>query len=74
MDLHSNIWWLEGLDLIGNVLSYARAHALCWKGIQFVDDIWDNRARNFIKWIGVALRMKLSSCGQFWHKAVEVNE
>lgn len=31
--LHSYVWWSEGLELINNELTYARAHELHRKGI-----------------------------------------
>lgn len=40
--LHSNIRWYEGIELINNGFSNARARKLYRKGIKCVDDIWEN--------------------------------
>lgn len=47
--LHSNIWYV-GLKLMGNGISYVRAHELYRKGIQCVDNIWDSENWNLHLW------------------------
>lgn len=45
--LHSNIWWLDGVELINKEYTYAKGLDLYYKGIQCVDDVWDSETRNF---------------------------
>lgn len=58
--LHSNIWWLEGLELINNGFAYAKAHDLYCRGIQCVDDIWDTENCTFIVWDEAQVKFKLT--------------
>ena len=46
--LHSNIWWTEGLQLIDNRFSYEQGRQVYRKGIQRVEDIWDDTQQNFL--------------------------
>ena len=39
--LHANIWWSEGLDLLNQGFTYSKGLTLYHKGIQCVDDVWD---------------------------------
>jgi hypothetical protein len=59
--LHSNIWWLDGLELIDNGVTYARAHELYRKGIQCVDDIWDSEHRTFLSCNEAHFKFKLTA-------------
>lgn len=38
--LHCNVWWFDGLELIGSVFICDRALEPHRKGIQCVDNIW----------------------------------
>lgn len=40
--LHSNMWWLDGVELLNKGFTYAKGLNLYCKGIQCVNDIWDN--------------------------------
>lgn len=46
--LHYNIWWLDKVELLNKGFTYSKALHLYRKGIQYVDDIWDNTQQNFL--------------------------
>lgn len=48
--LHSNIWWSDRVELIGNGFTYSKSLELYRKGIHCVDDVWDSEQQNFLTW------------------------
>ena len=48
--LDTNIWWTEGLQLIDNEFSYEQGRQFYRKGIQRVEDIWDDIQKKFLTW------------------------
>lgn len=54
---HSSIWWLEGIELINNGFAHAKVGDLHMRGVQCVDDIWDNENHRFSH----GTRLKLNS-------------
>lgn len=59
--LHSNVWWADGLELINNILTYARAHELYCNIIQCVNNIWDTQHRSFLTWDGAQIKFNLTT-------------
>lgn len=58
--LHSNIWWSKSLELINNNFTYVRAHELHCKGIQCVDDVWDNEYHAVLSWNEAHVKFNLT--------------
>lgn len=48
--LHSNIWWSDGVELIGNGFTYSKGLELYCKGIHCVNDVWDSEQQIFLTW------------------------
>lgn len=45
--LHSNIWWLDGVELLNKGFTHAKCRSLYHKSTKCVDDIWVNEQTNF---------------------------
>ena len=62
--LYSNIWWTEGLQLIDNRFSYEQGRQVYRKGIQRVEDIWDDTQQNFLTWEEAQRNFDLTSTNE----------
>lgn len=59
--LHSNIWKPDGIELINNGISYAKAMSCIEKGIQYVGDIWDSEYHTFLSWDDAQTKFHLTN-------------
>lgn len=70
--LHLNIWWLEGLQLINNGFTYEQGRLLYCKGIQRVEDIWDDNQQDFLTWEQIQRKFDLTSTNEWdWVEVVD---
>ena len=58
--LHFNIWWSVGVAFINNGFTYDQGLELYRKGIQYVDDMWNNVQRNFQTWENAQSKFNLT--------------
>lgn len=48
--LGASMWWMWGLDFIGQNFTCIQAKELYLNGLRYVDDIWDMESSEFISW------------------------
>ena len=57
-NLHTGVWWSNGLELIENGIIYTKAHELYCKGIQCVNNTWDSQHCTFLSWEEAQIKFK----------------